>query len=149
MLKDILDESNPYAFGKAYFEELLKTVEMKELAPISISPAADPRAPGFSGMQELTTSHASFHYFWDPNQTTKNPNVHIDLYSCAPFSYEDVIQVAHKHFNFSEWTGNFIERQLNVNDRISLQLNGSEDTVFESTVLSTPSGKVVEHAVMG
>ena len=121
---------------------------MKELSPMSVSPAEDLRAPGFSGMQELTTSHTSFHYFWEPNHPTKSPNVHIDIYSCAPFSYEDVLAVANKHFGLAEWTGNFIERCLNVNNRISLQLRGNGDTILENIALTATAGKVPVPAVV-
>jgi hypothetical protein len=147
-LVGLLDESHPRAFCKAYFRKLLDTIQMKELAPLSVSPAADLDAPGFSGLQELTTSHTSFHYFWEPNHPTHNPNVHIDLYSCAPFSYEDVIRVAHEHFGFAEWTGNFVERTVDPRDRISLQIRGEGDMIIESTVLSAHSRKVAKHAVL-
>ena len=135
-LEDVLDENDPRSFCERYFGELLEAVQMKPLAPLSVSPATDPQAPGFSGMQELTTSHASFHYFWEPHHPTKNPNVHIDLYSCGPFSYEEVIRVAHSHFGFDEWTANFIERTLNPLDRIALQLKGRGHDIIESMALS-------------
>jgi S-adenosylmethionine/arginine decarboxylase-like enzyme len=140
-LESLIDESNPQEFCKNYFTELLEAVGMKPLAPMSCSPAADPRAPGFSGVQELTTSHTSLHYFWEPHAATKNPNLHLDLYSCGPFAYEDVIRVAHKHFGLGEWTGNFIERQLNPLDRISLQIIGKGDLVQESVAMSPRKGE--------
>ncbi len=137
LLTNVLDESDPNGFCKTYFGTLLKTIGMKELAPMSVSPTADLAAPGFSGVQELTTSHTSFHYFWEPHHPTKNPNVHIDLYSCAPFSYEDVIRVAHEHFGFATWTGNFIERTQDPRERITLELVGEGERAKESTVMST------------
>lgn len=140
-LASVLDESDPKKFCTAFFGELLETIKMKRLAPMSVSPAADLDAPGFSGLQELTTSHTSFHYFWEPHHPTKNPNVHLDLYSCAPFSYEDVVRVAHKHFGLAEWTGNFIERTLNPLDRIALLITGKEDTIYESMELSARTKK--------
>ena len=143
VLKDVIDESNPQEFCRQYFGELLETIQMKPLAPMSVSPAADLEAPGFSGVQELTTSHTSFHYFWEPHAPGHNPNVHLDLYSCAPFSYEDVIRVAHKYFNFDSWTGNFVERMVDPRDRVSLLIQGEGDRIIESTAMS-PQG--VQHS---
>src|SRR3990167_10798857 len=95
-LAGLIDESDPRGFCEKYFGKLLEAIQMKPLAPMSVSPAADLEAPGFSGVQELTTSHTSFHYFWEPGARTgsplrsategragqagKNPNVHIDIY---------------------------------------------------------------------
>ncbi len=139
-LKGLVDESDPRGFCEKYFGKLLEAIQMKQLAPLSVSPAADLEAPGFSGVQELTTSHTSFHYFWEPNHPTGNPNVHIDLYSCAPFSYEDVIRVANEHFGLAEWTGNFVERTINPQDRVSLLIKGKGDRIVESLALTAPRG---------
>ena len=137
LLQNLLDESNPRALGKAYFERLLETIQMKPLAPMSISLATDMEAPGFTGIQELTTSHTSFHYFWEPHAKGGNPNVHIDIYSCAPFSYEDVLRVAHGHFGLVDWAGTYIERAINPHERLTMQLRGKGDTVHERLVLTT------------
>mgnify|MGYP003333395775 CR=1 FL=1 len=115
---------------------MMRATAMSPLAPMSVSPAADPAAPGFSGVQELTTSHTSFHYFWEPHHPTKNPNVHIDLYSCASFSYEDVLRTAHEHFNLGEWTATFVDRSMDPGERLTLELRGKGDQIIESTVLS-------------
>lgn len=142
-LEGVLDESDPRGFCEKYFGALLKTIQMKELSPMSVSPTADLAAPGFSGVQELTTSHTSFHYFWEPHHPTKNPNVHIDLYSCAPFSYEDVVKVAHKHFGFATWTGNFIERTQDPEDRVTLLIKGEEDRITESVTMGVQEPAMV------
>jgi len=134
-LKNCLDESDPAEFSRRYFDAMLDAVRMKPLAPMSISRSVDSAAPGFSGVQEITTSHTSFHYFWEPHHPQKNPNVHIDLYSCAPFAYEDVIRVAHEYFQLAEWTGNYIERTLNPADRNTLLLHGMEGNILERSSL--------------
>ncbi|HLC76407.1 MAG TPA: hypothetical protein VJB82_04815 [Candidatus Peribacterales bacterium] len=134
-LKNCLDESDPKKFCREYFGALLEATQMKPLAPMSVSPAIDPSAPGFTAIQEITTSHTSFHYFWEPDHMTKNPNVHIDLYSCIPFLYEDVIRVAHKFFDFTEWTGNYIERSFDPKNRHSLLMRGEGDRIVERIVL--------------
>ena len=140
-LEGLLDESNPRKFCEGYFTNIMEASEMKPLAPMSVCPTMDPRAPGFSGIQPLTTSHTSFHYFWEPDVPDPFPNVHLDLYSCSPFSYEDVIRVAHKHFGLAEWTGNFIDRSLDPAERMTLLLRGKGDTILEQIALS--SGKTV------
>lgn len=140
-LAGLIDESDPRGFCEKYFGKLLEAIQMKPLAPMSVSPAADLEAPGFSGVQELTTSHTSFHYFWEPKARGGNPNVHIDLYSCAPFSYEDVIRVAHEHFGLAEWTGNFVERTIDPKNRVSLLIKGKGDRIIESLALGVPSSR--------
>lgn len=137
MLEGLLDESNPRGFCKDYFEEVMEATRMKPLAEMSVCPTMDPRAPGFSGVQPLTTSHTSFHYFWEPETKDTNPNVHLDLYSCSPFSYEDVLCVAHKHFHLAEWTGTFIDRDVDPRKRLTLQLRGRGDTILDQLVLTT------------
>ena len=109
---------------------------MKLLAPMSVSPATDLEAPGFSGVQELTTSHTSFHYFWEPNAPVKNPNVHIDLYSCAPFEFMDIIRVAHRHFGLGDWTANVIDRAYDPAERLSLLIRGESDVILKQLVLT-------------
>ncbi len=138
-LNTVLNESNPWGFCEAYFDELLGAIRMKRLAPLSVSPATDVEAPGFSAVQELTTSHTSFHYFWEPQVKGGNPNVHLDLYSCAPFDFGDILRVAHKHFGFAEWTANFIDREIDPRKRLSLQIKGKGDETLEQLVLT--SGK--------
>ena len=140
VLNGVLDESDPRGFCEAYFAELLEAIQMKRLAPLSVSPALDLEAPGFSAIQELTTSHTSFHYFWEPHVKGGNPNLHLDLYSCAPFEFGDILRVAHKHFNFADWTANFIEREMDPRKRLSLQIKGKGDQIVEQLVLT--SGKV-------
>lgn len=129
-LESLLDESNPQEFAHHYFEELLATIGMQPLAPMSVSPAADLKAPGFSGIQELTTSHTSFHYFWEPDVPDPHPNIHIDLYSCAPFSHTDVIRIAHKHFHFHHWIANCIDRCLDPSQRMTRELIGEHDHIL-------------------
>jgi hypothetical protein len=137
VLEGLLDESDPRGFCEGYFEEIMEATHMKPLSQMSVCPTMDPRAPGFSGVQPLTTSHTSFHYFWEPEAKDPRPNVHLDLYSCSPFSYEDVVRVAHKHFRLAEWTGTFIDRDLDPRKRLTLQLRGREDAILEQFVLTT------------
>lgn len=138
-LKGLIDETDPRGFAKRYFGALLQAIQMKPLAPMSVSPAADLDAPGFSGVQELTTSHTSFHYFWEPKVADPNPNVHIDLYSCAPFNFIDVLETAHKHFGLAEWTANFVERSMDPQERLTLLVRGEGANILEQVVLT--SGK--------
>jgi hypothetical protein len=138
-LEGLIDESNPRTFCEAYFGELLATIKMKPLAPLSVSPATDLEAPGFSAVQELTTSHTTFHYFWEPHGKNSNPNLHLDLYSCAPYDFGDIIRVANKHFGLAEWTANFVDRDMDPRKRLSLEIRGKGDTILEQVVLT--SGK--------
>lgn len=53
-----------------------------------------------------------------------------------PFSHEDIIRVAHKHFGLLEWTASLVHRDLDPQKRLTLQLRGRGDTILDQVVLT-------------
>lgn len=131
-LVPLLDESRAAEITTAYTDELLETMKMERLGPLEIYPAIDLSAPGWSWIQPISTSHTSGHYWSAPGR----PNLHIDAYSCMPFSHEDIIRVAHKHFGLLEWTASLVHRDLDPRKRLTLQLRGRGDAILDQVVLT-------------
>ncbi len=90
-------------------DELLTTISMERLGPLEIFPATDMRAPGYSFIQPITTSHICGHYFGKPG---KHPHFHFDIYSCKKFSWRKVIPVLDRHLSLGEWSANCITRKI-------------------------------------
>ena len=103
--------------------------------PMAVSQAVDPRAPGFTGFQCLTTSHTSFHYFAPHSQATA-ARVHVDLYSCRPFRLEDVVAVADKHFSMGVWAATIVLRSPLETERSTYQVVGTGSFVSRRNLLS-------------
>ena len=70
-------------------KDLLSTLDMKELGPLSFYDATDLDFPGWSFVQPITTSHITGHYFFE--EKTGKADIHIDIYSCKEFEWEDVV----------------------------------------------------------
>lgn len=129
-----------HALASAYFSDLLTTTEMKPLAPLSVSEAADLSLPGFSAIQELTTSHASFHYF-APTGAKPRPRLHLDLFSCRAFDVESVVQIAARHFGLGGWSGTFVLRSVDSAERQTWELAGEGSFIHERCQLVRSQGQ--------
>jgi len=141
-----LELTDSVALARAYFAELLQATSMKPLAPLSVSSAMDPALPGFSAIQELTTSHASFHYF-APTTSRPAPRVHLDLFSCRAFALESVLQIAARHLHLAEWAATYVVRSTAVLDRQTWELEGEGGLVRQSCRLLR-SGSARSRSVM-
>jgi hypothetical protein len=106
---------------------------MEELGKLQIYPATDQRAPGWSFIQPITTSHISGHYFEKPG---RQPHIRMDFYSCCTVNWRKVIEVTHKHLDFADWRGTFIDRQLEISaDRHTLEVAGTGNRItYEATL---------------
>lgn len=132
---DLETELNPKNYKqdtKSLVKDLLKMLKMVELGPLQIYWAADERAPGWSFIQPITTSHISGHYFEKPG---KSPHIHIDIYSCDRVSYRKVLAVLHKHFAFSRWSANFITRDSNHTKRRVEHIAGNGKKIVKTNKL--------------
>lgn len=103
-------------------KDLLEHLGMMELGPLEIFNSTDPRAPGWSFIQPITTSHISGHYFIKPDDT--NPNIHMDFYSCKPFDWKTIIPILHQHLQLAKWHGNFMYRKDVMADREVCEMSG-------------------------
>jgi hypothetical protein len=115
---------------KRYLDKLLTTLRMEELGPLKIYDASDPRAPGWSFLQPITTSHVSGHYFLKPG---KHPHIRTDIYSCASVNWRKAIEVTHEFMRLREWRATFIDRQINeeTGKRTIWELKGEKDEILE------------------
>ncbi|HVW66636.1 MAG TPA: S-adenosylmethionine decarboxylase [Candidatus Peribacteraceae bacterium] len=132
-LKKALNQSNMDEITRSLINDLLSTLGMEELGPLQIYPAADLRAPGWSFIQPITTSHISGHYFEEAN---KPSHLHMDIYSCKSFEWQEVIDLLDKHLSLTEWNANFIQREDDLNARKVIALNGTGSNLLSKTNLT-------------
>ncbi len=129
---------------RKFIDDFLTVLGLEELGPLGIYPAVDDRAPGWSFIQPITTSHISAHYFEKPG---KFPHIRIDAYSCDQVDWQELVRVCHRHFNLADWRGTFINREIDANTGRSVcDLGGVGDVVTLNSELKfvclnqTPAG---------
>ena len=130
-LLELLGNDGPELIKKMVFD-LLKMLGMEKLGSLEIYPAADLRAPGFSFIQPITTSHISGHYFEKPG---KHPHLHFDIYSCKIFLWRDVIPLLDGYLHFGNWSANCITRATDT-ERSCCEVRGKGMAILEETCLS-------------
>ena len=108
-LGERLDSDRFEQITRGFVGDLLNALGMEPLADLGIYPAVDLRAPGWSFIQPITTSHVSAHYFEKPGRL---PHIRLDAYSCESVDWRRIIQVCDRHFRLDEWRATFIDRQI-------------------------------------
>ena len=86
-----------------WFAELIEIIKMKIVVPPRTYYVLDEHNRGLTGSLNLSTSHAAIH-IWDALEPAK---VEFDLYSCAEFNEQDILDHMHKYWgliNFELWT---------------------------------------------
>jgi hypothetical protein len=131
----LLDESHSQELTIAYTDDLLRGLKMERLGPLEFYPAIDLRAPGWSWIQPISTSHTSGHYWSAPG----HPNIHIDVYSCMPFSWEEVVRVVHEHFRLLDWTGTLVMREQDLRERAAMHIIGKGKDILRRVELNEAS----------
>lgn len=129
-----LDASRQNSITESLVSDLLQKLEMKELGPMQIYPATDKRAPGWSFVQPITTSHISGHYFEGPG---RHPHIHLDIYSCQGFDWMMALSVLSTHLPLGIWHATFINRNIDVdNNRIEartiLDIQGTGPSITDT-----------------
>ena len=104
-----LDVQHYRSITRRFIEDLLGSLGMAPLGELGIYPAVDKRAPGWSFIQPITTSHVSAHYFEKPGAT---PHIRLDAYSCESIDWRDLIAVCDRHFALGAWRATFIDREI-------------------------------------
>ncbi len=127
-LNDFLDPSKMESWTRNFVDSLLSTLRMEELGPLQIYPATDLRAPGWSFLQPITTSHIAGHYFEKPG---KSPHIRMDMYSCESVNWKKLINVLHEHLNMGLWRATFIDRQIDEKQRSAMHISGEGASVLD------------------
>ncbi len=118
-----LDQRRHRAITRDFVDDLLRVLGMEPLGELGIFPAVDERAPGWSFIQPITTSHVSAHYFERPGPA---PHLRLDAYSCHPFDWRRLIGVCHRHFRLADWRASLIEREIDAGaGRSVMELSGT------------------------
>lgn len=132
-LRHPLDCNQRESITNRFMSELLGVLGMEPLGPLAIYPAVDQRAPGWSFIQPITTSHVSAHYFEKPGP---RPHIRIDAYSCEAIEWRKLIEVCDKHFVLDRWRATFIDRQIEVTGQRSvLDVSGLGSRIFRACPL--------------
>lgn len=127
-LEKPLDFARHAAITGSFVAELLDVLGMEALGELGIYPAVDPRAPGWSFIQPITTSHVGAHYFEKPGRL---PHIRLDAYSCESVDYAQLVRLCHYHFVLDEWLATFVVRELdNPYARKVIDLAGIGDRVL-------------------
>ena len=135
-----LDQRRYEAITCGFIDDVLSALGMEALGEVGIYLANDPRAPGWSFIQPITTSHLSGHYFDKPGL---HPHLRLDAYRCDSVRQRRLSALSHKHFRLGNWHATFIDREIDQPDRrrvLDLAGAGSE-TQVERTLASTPETK--------
>lgn len=119
---------------RRFIDEVLGVLGMQPLGELGIYPAVDQRAPGWSFIQPITTSHISAHYFEKPGRM---PHIRLDAYSCESIDRDRLINLCHKHFRLGDWHATFIDRRIDrTADRTVVDLTGVGKQVLSECLLS-------------
>jgi len=132
-----LGDDDGERIARGLVDELIETLGMQPLAPLSVHPATDRRAPGWSFVQPITTSHISGHYFAKPGP---RPHMHLDIYTCSPLSQEQIVPILHAHLGLADWVGTFIVRDMQLHHRRVIGLAGVGAAVHTAIPLEAESG---------
>ncbi|MCA9370888.1 MAG: hypothetical protein KC680_02930 [Candidatus Peregrinibacteria bacterium] len=127
-LKDPLDQSQMESWTRKFIDAILGALRMEELGPLQIYPALDLRAPGWSFIQPITTSHISGHYFEKPG---KHPHIRLDCYSCASINWKKIIKVCDEFMHMGLWRATFINRQIDEGQRDAFHISGEGSMVLD------------------
>lgn len=127
-LNQPLDPSKMEIWTRTFIDALLATLRMEELGPLQIFPATDLRAPGWSFIQPITTSHIAGHYFEKPG---KHPHIRLDMYSCESVNWKKLVEVLHEHLDMGLWRATFIDRQIDEKKRAAMHISGQGSTVLD------------------
>lgn len=122
-----LDTAGARRITRQFIDEFMEALGLEPLGPLGIYPAVDERAPGWSFIQPITTSHISAHYFEKPG---KAPHIRVDAYSCDRINWRALVQICDRHFCLADWQGTFIERHIDsTHNRAVTAIAGCGSTI--------------------
>lgn len=127
-LNEALDPQHKESWTRRFVDALMGAMRMEELGPLQIYPATDLRAPGWSFIQPITTSHISGHYFEKPG---KHPHLRLDCYSCASINWRKIITVCNEFMDMGLWRATFIDRQIDEYKRTAIHVSGEGPAILD------------------
>lgn len=110
-------------------DAILIALGMKALGDLAFFNAVDARAPGWSFVLPITTSHISGHYFDD-----EKPNIRVDIYSCNKINIRVFIKILDQYLALTDWKGTFIKRFI-LKNRESIEISGFGKEISRSVKL--------------
>jgi len=131
-LVTLLDESRKREITERLLDEIIEKLNMERLGPLGFYDAADLRAPGWSFVQPITTSHISGHYFEKPGEY---PHIHLDIYTCKALDFRAVLDTLHEHLQLADWAGTFIHRDMDLSTRRSIEFIGHGNAILNEAAL--------------
>jgi S-adenosylmethionine/arginine decarboxylase-like enzyme len=121
-LTSALDQSQMEPITRGLVRDLMAALGLEELGKLELYPALDLRAPGWSFVQPITTSHITGHYFEKPGN---HPHIHLDIYSCDSIEWKGIVAIVDKHLALADWRGSFVTRGwVDDEERAYLDLSG-------------------------
>ena len=135
-----LDQTHMEPITRNLIVELMSLLGLTELGKLELYPALDLRAPGWSFVQPITTSHISGHYFEKPG---KHPHIHIDIYSCDSIEWKGIVAIIDKHLKLADWRASFVTRGWGDDAREYLDLAG-EGAELATQLVMVPQSTVVQ-----
>ncbi len=128
-----LDFDRHQSITRRFVADLLESLGMAPLGDLGIYPAVDKRAPGWSFIQPITTSHVSAHYFEKPGPA---PHLRLDAYSCESIDWRGLIAVCDQHFKLRSWRATFIDREIDPQlPRTIVDITGAGATASSLTAM--------------
>jgi S-adenosylmethionine/arginine decarboxylase-like enzyme len=97
----------------SFLTDLVDRVRMKVLMPARALWCDEPDNEGITGDILLTTSNSVIH-IWNYEDDTGL--LEFDLYSCAPFTPEEVVDLLEERFQLTKVVYKFIDRQNDLID---------------------------------
>ena len=116
-------------------EKLLHELGMERLAPLGIYDATDPRFPGWSFIQPITTSHISGHYFEEVNAPS---HIHMDVYSCKEYRWQNIFPILDEALKLDQWSANLVIRSAKIAQETHKVMTGKEANIIEILDMAFP-----------
>jgi S-adenosylmethionine/arginine decarboxylase-like enzyme len=93
---------------------LVKHIRMRELSEPQTKWCDEPGNVGITSLCLLTTSHTVFH-IWN-NQYPEKSMFQFDIYSCAPYTVDEVLTYLKSHFDLDEISYKFLDRETGLKE---------------------------------
>jgi S-adenosylmethionine/arginine decarboxylase-like enzyme len=112
LIKDAPEASEDFRI-KCFLHDLVARVRMKVLAPASVAYCDEEGNVGWTGVILLTTSHSTIHIWNNPKPELSE--LQFDIYSCAPYTAEEVIDFISSRFDVAELQWKYLDRDSGLN----------------------------------